>query len=84
MPHSVTVVLERGAESEIGDPVTLGLGSPPSLLAGGERVGALSDSIANALTRCLSDGYRLAGRIESIDLERRRAQVTIAGERSGD
>jgi hypothetical protein len=82
MPHSVTVILEAGAESEIGDPVSLGLGSPPSVLAGGSRVGALNDSIA--LTRCLTDGYRLAGRIESIDLERRRAQVTIAGERSGN
>lgn len=84
MPHSVTVILEAGAESEIGDSVSLGLGSPPSVLAGGSRVGALNDSIANALTRCLTDGYRLAGRIESIDLERRRAQVTITGERSGD
>lgn len=84
MPHRVTVVLEAGTESEIGDRVSLGLGSPPTVLSGGSRVGVLSDSIASALTQCLTDGYRLNGRIESIDLERRRAQVRITGERSGD
>jgi hypothetical protein len=82
MAHSVTVVLNAQARAEIGDSVRLSLGSPPGVLSGSARIGTLSDSIAGALTRCLVDGYHLAGKIDSIDLERRRAQVSVVGERS--
>jgi hypothetical protein len=83
MTHTITVALDAEAGIEIADIVHLGLGSPPSVLCGATKVGTLSDSIANALARCLIDGYHLVGKVDSIDLERKRAQITVAGKRTG-
>lgn len=80
MTHPVQVSLLPGAPAQIGDPVTLGLGSPPTVNAGPELIGTLSDGIAQALGRCLIDGFRLTGKIDEIDLEGRIARITVSGE----
>lgn len=79
MTHTVDVALDPDVACKIGDAVDLGLANPPTVTAGGSRIGELDDTVARGLTRCLTDGYRLGGRIDSIDLEGRRAKVTLSG-----
>jgi hypothetical protein len=81
MTHTVEVALDLAAYCQIGDSVNIGLANPPTVTIGGSRVGELDDSVARGLARCLIDGYRLSGKIDSIDLEGRRARVTVSGTR---
>lgn len=83
MTHTVDVALDHGAGSQIGDAVDLGLANPPVVTTGGLRVGELDDTVSRGLARCLTDGYRLSGKIDGIDLEGRRAKVTVSGTRIG-
>lgn len=83
MTHTVDLILDVEAGCQIGDAVNLGLANPPTVTAGGSRIGELDDTIARALARCLSNGYRLVGKIDSIGLEGRRAQATVSGTQIG-
>lgn len=83
MTHTVDVALDPTASCRIGDTVDLGLGNPPTVTAHGSRIGELDDTIARGLARCLTDGYQLGGKIDGIDLEGRRARVTVSGTRHG-
>lgn len=83
MTHTVDVALDTLATCQIGDPVDLGLANPPTVAAAGSRIGELDDTVARGLARCLTDGYAFTGKIDTIDLEGRRAQVTVSGARIG-
>lgn len=79
MTHSVAIELH--AEVEIGTEISLRLSSPPVVLANGETIGTVSDRIASGLGRCLIEGYRFTGCVDSVDLEGRQATVTVEGKR---
>ncbi|HVO55959.1 MAG TPA: hypothetical protein VMT37_16235 [Solirubrobacterales bacterium] len=77
--HTLGVRLRAGAELEIGVAVSIGLGSPPWVVADGEEVGELDDPLAGGLTHCLVEGFRFSGFVDQVDLEGRRARVTVKG-----
>jgi hypothetical protein len=78
--HTVGMQISGGARPEIGITVWVVLGSPPKVLGEGGELGVLDDPLAGGLTQCLVEGFRFSGAVDRVDLEGRRAIVTVTGE----
>jgi len=83
MTHRVAVLLSSEADVRLGDRVTLHLGAPPSVFVENIHVGSINDPLAQALGRCIVDGYGLSGQVDDIAIDGSRGHIVVSGRREG-
>jgi hypothetical protein len=83
MTHSLRVEFSAKGAVAPDDPVRLIAAGPPRVLRQGREVGVVRDSLAGAMSRCLADGYEMAGVVDLVDLEGRYGQITVRGQEAG-
>jgi hypothetical protein len=81
--HSLRVEFSTAGAASPGEEVRLLLASPPQVLCGARQVGQVRDSLAGGMSRCLLDGYEMAGVVDFVDLTGKSGQITVCGREGG-
>lgn len=81
--YSLRVEFSTAGAASPGEEVRLVLASPPQVVRGNREVGQVRDSLAGAMSRCLLDGYEMAGVVDFVDLTGKDGQITVSGRKGG-
>jgi hypothetical protein len=77
--RDVSFLITGTSKLGVGEPLLIRIGIPPTVLRQGEEVGTVSKSDAALIQGCLEIGYRMKGRVSSVDTMDRTGTARVRG-----